>query len=151
MCLSIVGQRVAPAGVDVEVLVFPALDGRPAIAKAARRAHREGSDLELDHIGSIGGGLVEVGEEAQLPALAVLVQDVKGVRPGIQWRGVAFAEGEHLALDRALTAGAATCADGHAENYRFKDRAWARSWMPGGTFPRNADGKQIADVTTQPR
>lgn len=42
-------------------------------------------------------------------------------------------------------------ADGHAENYRFKDRAWAKAWVAGGTFPHNADWKQLAEVSTQSR
>ncbi len=42
-------------------------------------------------------------------------------------------------------------ADGHAEIYKFIDRAWAKSWTPGGTQPHNADWKQLADVTTELR
>ena len=103
------GQGVAPEGVQTEV--FPELDGRPAIAEAAGRLDREGGELDLDHVGIVGGGLVAVGEEAQLAALPVLVQHVQGVLPGIQLGGVEFAQMEHLALDDALRADAQTFAD----------------------------------------
>lgn len=50
-------------------------------------------------------------EEVQLTALTVLVQDVKGVLPGVQLGGVEFAQMEHLALDHALAADAQAFAD----------------------------------------
>lgn len=42
-------------------------------------------------VGIVEGGLVAVGEEAQLAALPVLVQDINGVLPGIELGGVEFA------------------------------------------------------------
>ena len=106
---GVVGQGVAPEGVEAEV--FPELGGGPAIAEAAGRLHREGGELDLDHVGIVGGGLVAVGEEAQLAALTVLVQDVNRVLPGIQLGGVEFAQMEHLALDHAVAADAQAFAD----------------------------------------
>lgn len=106
---GVVGQRIAPEGVEAEV--FPELGGGPAVAEAAGRLHHEGGEFDLDHIGIVGSGLVAVGEEAQLPALTVLVQDVNGVLPGIQLSGVEFAQMEHLALDHAGPADAQTLAD----------------------------------------
>lgn len=41
-------------------------------------------------------------------------------------------------------------ADGHAQIYQFKDKGWAKAWVPGGTWGYNADWRQIFDVTTQP-
>jgi len=103
------GQRVAPEALEPEV--GPELGGRPPIAEAAGRPHREGGELDLDHIGIIGGGLLAVGEEAQLAALTVFVQDVNRVLPGIQLGGVEFAQMEHLALDHALATDAQAFAD----------------------------------------
>jgi len=68
-------------------------------------------ELDLDHVGIVGGGLVAVGEEAQWAALTVLVQDVNRVLPGIELGGVAFAQMEHLTLDDALAADAQAFAD----------------------------------------
>jgi len=86
---GVIGQRVAPEGVEAEA--FPELGGRPTVAEAAGRLHREGGELDLDHVGVVGGGLVTVGEETLLPALAVLVENINGVLPGIQLGGVEFA------------------------------------------------------------
>jgi hypothetical protein len=90
VCHSVGGQRVVPEGVQAGV--FPELAGRPTIAEAAWRPHGEGGEFALDHIGIVGGGLVAVGEETQLAALTVLVQDVDGVLPGVEWGGVEFAQ-----------------------------------------------------------
>ena len=103
------GQRGAPEGVQTEV--FPEPGGGPAIAESAGRLHGEGGEFDLDHVGIVGGGLVAVGEEAQLAALAVLVQDVDRVLPGIELGGVEFAQVEHLALDHAVAADAQALAD----------------------------------------
>ena len=103
------GQGVAPEGVQVEV--FPEFSDGPTVAEAARRLHGEGRELDLDHIGIVGGGLVAIGEEAQWAALTVLVQDVNGVLPGLELGGVEFAQMEHLALDDALAADAPAFAD----------------------------------------
>jgi hypothetical protein len=56
--------------------------------------------------------LIAVGEEAELTALTVLVEDVNGVLPGIELGGVEFAEMEHLSLDDDVAADAETFADG---------------------------------------
>jgi len=57
------------------------LCGGPAVAKAARGLDGEGREFDLDDIGIVGGGLISIGEEAELTALTVLVQDVDGVLP----------------------------------------------------------------------
>ena len=56
--------------------------------------------------------MVAVGEEAELKALAVLVEDVNGMLPGIELGDVEFAQVEHLALDDAVAAEAQTFANG---------------------------------------
>jgi hypothetical protein len=55
--------------------------------------------------------LLAVGEEAQLMALAVLVEDINRVLPGSELVGVEFAQMEHLALDHAVAADAQAFAD----------------------------------------
>ena len=42
-------------------------------------------------------------------------------------------------------------ADGHAENYKFKDRGFASKWTPGGDHGHGVDWQQIARITTQTR
>ena len=88
------------------------------LALAFGRAHQivraalaEQIQVVLDHVGIVVGGLVAVGEEAQLVALTVLVQDVKGVLLGIKLGGVEFARMEHLALDHAGATNAQAFAD----------------------------------------
>jgi len=90
---GVIGQRVAPEGVQAEV--GPELGGGPAIAEAARRLQGEGRGLDLDHIGIVGGGRVAVGEEGQWAALAVLVEDIHRVLPGVELGGVEFTQMEH--------------------------------------------------------
>jgi prepilin-type N-terminal cleavage/methylation domain-containing protein len=51
----------------------------------------------------------------------------------------------------AGTAYSLNFADGHAEMFKFKDKAWAMAWTAGGTKPHNADWKQLAEVATQLR
>jgi hypothetical protein len=53
-----------------------------------------------------------VGEEPEWAALAVPVEQVNRVPPGIELGGVEFAQVEHLALDHAVTTGARAFADG---------------------------------------
>lgn len=106
---GVVGQGVVPEGVEVEI--GPELGGGPAVAEAAGGFHGEGRELDLDHVGGVGGGRVAVGEEAQLSGLSVLVQDLNRVLPGSELGGVEFAQVEHLALDHAVAADAQTFAD----------------------------------------
>jgi prepilin-type N-terminal cleavage/methylation domain-containing protein len=40
-------------------------------------------------------------------------------------------------------------ADGHAEQYKFKNRGTYAAWAPGGTWPHDSDWQQLANVTTQ--
>jgi hypothetical protein len=61
--------------------------------------------------GGLGAELVAVGEEAQLAALAVLMENVDGALPGIEPDGVEFAQMEHLALDHAVAADAQAFTD----------------------------------------
>ena len=68
----------------------------------------------LDHVGFVGGGLVAVGEAAQLAALSVLgTGHVKGVLLGIKLGGVEFArmaEKEPAHKARSLTLCGSGCA-----------------------------------------
>ena len=131
---GVAGQGVAPEGVEAEV--GPELGGRPAVAEAAGRLHREGGELDLDHVGIVGSRLVAVGEEAQLAALAVLVQDVKGVLPGPELGGVEFAQVEDLALDDAMATDAQTLADRIVAVRLAVFRAGATFEKHAGSLPR---------------
>jgi len=95
----------------VETEVIPESGGGPAVAEAAGRLDREGAELDLDHIGIVGGGLVAVGEEAELAALPVLVQDINRVLPRVELGGVEFAQVEHRTLDHAVATDAQAFAD----------------------------------------
>jgi len=75
----ILGERIAPERIQAQIA--PELCGGPAVAKAARGLDGEGREFDLDDIGIVGGGLISIGEEAELTALTVLVQDVDGVLP----------------------------------------------------------------------
>ena len=88
------------------------LGGGPAIAEAAGRAHGAGVEFDGEDVGGVRDGAVAVGEEAQLVALAVFVEDFEGALPGVELGGVEFAEVEDLALDDAGGADANGFADG---------------------------------------
>ena len=127
------------------------------LALAFGRAHQivraalaEQIQVVLDHVGIVVGGLVAVGEEAQLVALTVLVQDVaKGVLLGIKLGGVEFARMEHLALDHAGATNAQAFADrivgvglgGFGAGAPFEKHAGSLPWAGG------ASGKGVGRPT----
>lgn len=100
----ILGERLAPEGFQAQIA--PALRGGPAVTEAARGLDGEGGELDLDHAGIIGSGLLAINEEAELPPLAILVQDINGVLPGIELSGVEFAQLEDLALEDPIAVAA---------------------------------------------
>ncbi len=131
---GVLGQGVAPEGVEAKV--FPELGDGPAIAEAARRLDLKGGELDLGHVGIVRGGLVAVGEEAELAAPAVLVQDINRVLPGIELGGVKFAQMEHLALADAIAADAQAFADRVVSVRLAVLGAGAPFEIPAGSLPR---------------
>ena len=109
------------------------MGGRPRIAEAAGRLHREGRELDLDHAGTIGGGQVAVGDAAPLPPLAALGENVNKVPPGIELGGVEFAQTEPVALNHEVTTDAQPFAD------RIVGVALA-VFGAGATFVKHAGG-----------
>ena len=112
-----VSQGTSPASLasaspkGVQPQIAPELRGRPAIAEAAGRLERQAGELDLHDVRVVGRGLIAIGEQTQLPALAVFAQHVKGVLPGIQLRGVLSPQVQHRPLDDGGAADAQTFAD----------------------------------------
>mgnify|MGYP000661908548 CR=1 FL=1 len=144
----ILGERIAPEGIQAQVA--PELCGGPAIPEAARGLDSEGREFDLDHVGIVGRGLLTIGEEAELTVLAILVQDVNGVLPGIELGGVELAQVKDLALEDAMAVDAQTFADGVVGvRLAVFGAGAAFEKHDAGNLPRPGGGKTRGQVGTQ--
>lgn len=94
--------------------------------------------------------MIAIGEEPELAALAVLVQDVNGMLPGIELSGVEFAQVQNLALENPTAVDAQTFADGVVDVLLAVFGAGAAfEKHDAGNLPRSGGGKTRGQVGTQ--
>ena len=83
------------------MVFFEETASEPAGAVLPRLADRERAEANLADVRSVGRVNVPVGEETELLALAIFLENFDGTLPLLELRGVEFAEIEHTALQDA--------------------------------------------------